>query len=166
MARRKGAQTAVDGETAGVIAPPPLLFAAALALSYGLHWLLPLGLGGALTAWLRLPLGFGLLVAALLGAFLALRDFRRLQTPAEPWKPTRRLTTGGIYRFTCNPMYLALLLLLAAAGLLADWLWALLALPFLAVALHRGVVLREERYLTRRFGAEYEAYRGKVRRWL
>lgn len=165
MARGRG-QTAVDRDTAGVIAPPPLLFLAALALAFGLQWLLPLGLGGALTAWLRLPLGFGLLVAAGLGAGLALRGFRRLRTPAEPWKPTARLATGGIYRYTRNPMYLALLLLLAAAGLLSDALWPLLALPLLGLTLQRGVVLREERYLARRFGAEYEAYRRRVRRWL
>lgn len=164
--RQERRQTAVDRDTAGVIAPPPLLFAGALALSALLHWALPLGLGGDLTAWLRLPLGFGLILAAAFGALSALRAFRRLQTPAEPWKPTRRLATGGVYRFTRNPMYLGLLLLQASSGLLADSLWPLLVLPLLGLLLHRGVVLREERYLARRFGQEYEDYRRRVRRWL
>ena len=63
-------------------------------------------------------------------------------------------------------MYVALALLFAGIGVLADSGWlALLLVPYIAV-LRFGVIAREERYLERKFGAPYRVYRARVRRWL
>jgi protein-S-isoprenylcysteine O-methyltransferase Ste14 len=63
-------------------------------------------------------------------------------------------------------MYLALALLFAGIGVLADSGWlGLLLVPFLGV-LRVGVIAREERYLERKVGGRYRAYRARVRRWL
>ena len=63
-------------------------------------------------------------------------------------------------------MYVSLTLLFGGIAMLANSGWlALLVLPFLAV-LRVGVIAREERYLERKFGEPYRAYRARVRRWL
>jgi protein-S-isoprenylcysteine O-methyltransferase Ste14 len=74
--------------------------------------------------------------------------------------------TGGPYRRTRNPMYVAMTLLYLGASLLMNGLWPLLALPVVLAALTFAVIRREERYLSSAFGAEYDAYRRRVRRWL
>ena len=73
---------------------------------------------------------------------------------------------GGPFRLTRNPMYLALCFLQVALGfLLNDWITLLFVVP-LALILHYGVVLREERYLTAKFDALYLQYKREVRRWI
>jgi protein-S-isoprenylcysteine O-methyltransferase Ste14 len=51
-------------------------------------------------------------------------------------------------------------------ALLARKPWALATLVPTVALIDRGVIAREERYLTRRFGDEYRAYKARVRRWL
>jgi protein-S-isoprenylcysteine O-methyltransferase Ste14 len=96
----------------------------------------------------------------------AIGRFRRAGTAAEPWRPSTALVTGGVYRFTRNPMYLAMVLLHLGLALAVDSAVALALLPSLLALVQAGVVLREERYLERRFGDEYRRYRASVRRWL
>lgn len=74
--------------------------------------------------------------------------------------------TGGVFRFSRHPMYLAMLLVVAAAGLVtAEWV-VLGAVPVLAVAIDSFVVGPEESELVEVFGEDYEAYTKRVRRWL
>ena len=69
---------------------------------------------------------------------------------------------GGPFHFTRNEMYLALCLLQLALGFfLNDWTTLLFVVP-LALILHYGVVLREERYLTAKFGEPYLQYKSQV----
>ena len=76
------------------------------------------------------------------------------------------LVTGGIYRWTRNPMYLAMLLLLIGwACVVSNWA-ALAMLPLFVAYLNRYQIGPEERALQARFGAEFASYRRKVRRWL
>ena len=110
-------------------------------------------------------------VIAFAGLALAVRglvDFRRARTTVDPRHPERtaRIVTHGIYRFSRNPMYLGFVLLLLG---LAIALQSAVGLPVTAVAasfLHRFQIAPEERWLSERFGAEYVAYRARVRRWL
>ena len=76
------------------------------------------------------------------------------------------LVTGGVFRLSRNPIYLSLLL--AAAGLALIWgtLWGWLGVAILFAMLDRLVIAKEEAYLATRFGAAYEAYKGRVRRWM
>jgi protein-S-isoprenylcysteine O-methyltransferase Ste14 len=76
------------------------------------------------------------------------------------------IVRDGPFRFTGNPMYLALCLVQVALGFfLNDWITLLFVVP-LALILHYGVVLREERYLTAKFGEPYLQYKRDVRRWI
>jgi protein-S-isoprenylcysteine O-methyltransferase Ste14 len=95
----------------------------------------------------------------------ALWRFRRAGTPAEPWKPTTALATGGIYRRTRNPMYQAFLLFVLgfAFAFTSDWIF--LILPFAILLMHVAVVRREERYLAAKFGEAYRDYCARVPRY-
>ena len=83
-----------------------------------------------------------------------------------PWDPPRRLVTTGLYRFSRNPMYVAVLTILAGLSLV----YASRALSIYAVgmvvAFHLRVVLYEEPTLARLFPAEWAELRARVPRWL
>jgi len=108
-----------------------------------------------------------LAVAVGIGA-AALLGFRRAKTTVNPLKPeaSSALVTGGIYRWTRNPMYLAMLLVLIGWAYIVSNLTALVMLPLFVSTLNRLQIEPEERALHARFGAEFETYRRKVRRWL
>ena len=83
-----------------------------------------------------------------------------------PWSPPKRLVTVGLYQYSRNPMYVGVLLIVAGWALAfrsATIGWYAL---FLVAAFHVRVVFFEEPWLARAHGAEFEAYRSKVRRWL
>jgi protein-S-isoprenylcysteine O-methyltransferase Ste14 len=152
-----------NADTAGVTAPPPLIYLGGLAVGFVLEALLP---GSSVPAALRWILGGALLVAglALLASFNTL--FKRKGTAVEPWKPTTAIVTTGPYRLTRNPAYVGMAVVYIAIALLADALWVLLPLPLVLVIIDRGVIAREERYLERKFGQEYLDYKRRVRRWI
>jgi protein-S-isoprenylcysteine O-methyltransferase Ste14 len=103
-------------------------------------------------------------VLALVGSF-ARFALQGLGTPA-PIAPTRHLVVTGLYRFVRNPMYLAVTgILLGQALLLGDWRLIVYGAVFWLVC-HLFVVLYEERVLRQTFGAEYEAFRANVPRWI
>jgi len=109
-----------------------------------------------------------LLIGALIIGLAAVYGFHRAKTTVNPLKPeaSTALVTGGLYRWTRNPMYLAMLLLLLAwACIVSNWA-ALAILPLFVAYLNRFQIGPEERALQARFGAEFESYRRKVRRWL
>jgi protein-S-isoprenylcysteine O-methyltransferase Ste14 len=150
-------------DTAGVVAPPPLIYLAGLAIGFALEALLP---GTSLPGAIRWAGGGVLVVAgiALLASFNT--AFTRKGTAVEPWKPTTAIVTTGPYRITRNPAYLGMALVYIGIALLAGALWVLVPLPFVLVVIDRAVIAREERYLERKFGREYMDYKAGVRRWI
>ena len=154
----------VGGDGASVRFPPPLVYALALVAGGALHWIWPL----------RLPLGAaGRIVGAVLAgglgiAFLAgaLGLFRQTGQNPTPWSPTPAIVTSGVYRWSRNPMYVGMALVLAAIGL--GWAngWLLLAVPVVLAIVYVIAVRHEEAYLARKFGEEYLAYARTTRRWL
>jgi len=74
--------------------------------------------------------------------------------------------TTGPFRWSRNPLYLAILIIYVGTTLVVDALWPFVLLVPLIALLEWGVIRREERYLARTFGEPYEAYRARVRRWL
>ena len=80
-------------------------------------------------------------------------------------QPTDYIIAGGPYRFSRNPIYLGMVLLQIRVG---DWSNSLGFIGLVAlsvVLLNWGVISREERYLARKFGQPYLAYKERVRRW-
>ena len=152
-----------DEDTAGVVAPPPLVFLAGLIVGFALEALLP---GVDLPGLVEWGLG-SLLVVAGLGLLLTFNaSFSRKGTAVEPWKPTTAIVTTGPYRLTRNPAYLGMALTYVGIAVLSSAVWVLLPLPVVLAVIDRGVIAREERYPERKFGEEYLAYKRTVRRWI
>jgi len=147
----------------GVIALPPLIFAAFLIAGFVLTRLV--STARHLPGWLRWS-GAGVAVVALLIAIWGRRTMTRAGTAVRPTQPTTAIVTHGPFRYSRNPLYVSMTLFYIGIALAAQ-LWGALVLlvPFVAV-LHRGVIRREERYLERKFGDVYLAYRARTRRWL
>jgi protein-S-isoprenylcysteine O-methyltransferase Ste14 len=155
----------VQPDTAGVIAPPPLIFLGFLLAGLGLGGLLGAPSIGPDPAY-RLSVAVVFFVAGLGLIIGALQRFGRAKTAARPFVPTTAIVTDGVYRFTRNPMYLAMALIFAAIALSADSLVALAALIPALLVIEFGVIRREERYLEAKFGEEYRRYKAAVRRWI
>lgn len=108
---------------------------------------------------------------ALLGAALGvagIKAFVHAKTTADPRRPhqTSTLVTSGIYRYTRNPMYLGLLLILTSWGLyLGNLLSGLFLVVFIAY-MTRYQIIPEERLLQEKFGDKFRNYRAAVRRWV
>ena len=116
----------------------------------------------------RICLGCGIVFIVLAPALAlsALRTMKAAGTNVHPSEPALTIVRDGPFRFTRNPMYLALCLLQIALGFfLNDWITLFFVVP-LAVIFHYGVILREERYLTAKFGEPYLQYKREVRRWI
>ena len=115
---------------------------------------------------ISLGIGIVLFIIAPLLAIPAMWRMKAAGTNVHPSEPTTTIVRGGPYRFTRNPMYLALTLLqIGVAFVLNDAITFLFAAA-LALMLHFGVILREERYLEAKFGEEYLALKRSVRRWI
>jgi protein-S-isoprenylcysteine O-methyltransferase Ste14 len=149
-------------ETAGVIAPPPLIVAIPLVVGLLVNRWIPVRV---VPAGAAAPVGIACLLLGLLG-LPAILAFRRAHTSPEPWRPTTALVTTGPYRFSRNPMYVGFTLFYAGVGFWVNAVWPFVLLPVVILVMRIGVIAREEAYLERRFGEEYREYQRRVRRWL
>jgi protein-S-isoprenylcysteine O-methyltransferase Ste14 len=86
-------------------------------------------------------------------------------TPA-PIDAPKKLVVRGLYRYSRNPMYLGVLLVVVGWALLFRSRALVLYAALVAIVFHLVVVLYEERHLHRVFGDEYDSYRAQVGRWL
>ncbi len=154
---------AESSDKAEVIAFPPLIYGAGLLLGFAIHFVFPVS---ALPRELAFWLGVVAVLASAWIAVSALRALARAKTSFDLRQPTTAVVTDGAFRFSRNPMYVAITLLYLGVGLLANSLWTLLLVMPVMVVIQRGVVEREERYLERKFGEEYLRYRAHVRRWI
>lgn len=150
-------------ESPAILAPPPALYGLALIIGLALHTFFPRP---------ALPPGLALALSAVLGLLAVLllasgwRALRQAGTSVNPARPTTALVTSGPFRFSRNPLYLALTLLYLGVGLFVNGLWPLALTVPLLIVMQVGVIAPEERYLEQRFGEAYRAYRARVRRWL
>ena len=152
-----------DADNPGVIAPPPLIYASALAagLLTNRRYRIPF-----LPRRVARTLGWPLVASGLAVGFLGSREMRRAETSMDPYKPATAVVTGGPFRFTRNPLYLSMLLIYLGISALANGLAPMLLLPIVQRLMRTGVIEREERYLERKFGDEYIEYKVGTPRWL
>jgi len=143
--------------------PPPLLYVAGLLLGSALEAVFPIPSPPLVVILAAGAIGIGGWLA-LDGAAMLL--FRRAGTSAAPMRPTIALVTSGPYRLTRNPMYVGMAFLYLGFALPLGAIWSLALLPAVLLGVDRIAIVREERYLEAKFGEEYRAYKGRVRRWL
>ncbi len=142
-------------DSAGVVVPPPAIYALGFGVGYAIERWAPVALFGAGAGGAWRPVIAWLLIAAA-GCLMAsaVLLFRRAGTSPVPVKPVTALVVQGPYRFTRNPMYLGLVALYLGLTLLVNSLWPLVLLPVVLGIMQRWVIAREEAYLTRAFGDE------------
>src|SRR6185437_13596596 len=131
-------------DTAGVIAPPPLLALATVVLGLLLDWLLPAYILSTLLSFsARVVIGVVLMGAGLVPVILANLAFRSAGTHGEPWKPSVVLVASGIFEWVRNPMYAGGTLFLVGLAILLASDWMLVMTIVFVLVLHFGVVRRE-----------------------
>ena len=145
--------------------PPPAVAVLIAGAMWGIFLVLPLL---ELPAFIRVATavivalaGFGFSIAGVI-------SFRRARTTVNPLKPetTSSLVCSGIYRVTRNPMYVGLLFVLIAWAVFLSSAWTLLGPLVFVFYMNRFQIAPEERVLSGMFGADYTAYKSRVRRWL
>ena len=143
---------------------PPLLLVLLLAIT-----MLVLDRTLPLFRVLHPPVSYLGAASAALGVLIVLISaglFRFRKTTINPFGEPTVVVQDGFYRFSRNPMYLGMLLVLAGIGLWLGNVLALLLAPAFVVIMTRWYIVREEQVLEDRFGEVYRAYRSRVRRWI
>ena len=154
-----------DKNVPGVIVFPPLLFLIVLAVGILFDWLLPLSFLSPIPIPVRLTLGPLLLLIGLVSGIVGKRTFDRIGTNVRPTQPALKLADQGIFAHLRNPMYVGMGLAVLGIVIGFAFEWTLFALVAGALVMHFGVVLREERYLERKFGDDYRRYKQSVPRY-
>lgn len=153
--------------TAGVanrgIVRPPLVYLAAIALGMLLQGAWP---AAFLPGTVSVPVGVATVLIAVALFVSAVRTLRAAGTPVPGDRPTTTIVRAGPYRYSRNPIYLAFSLVQLGIALWVNSLWLLVTLVPAVALMSFVVVPREERYLEKRFAAEYLSYKLAVRRWL
>ena len=113
---------------------------------------------------------FGLvfLIIAAIIIILSINKFREIKTTISPLNPdnTSSLVSTGIYKYTRNPMYFGLLLMLFSTALFLKNFISFLILPLFILFITKNQILPEEEALENIFGEKYKNYKKKVRRWI
>jgi protein-S-isoprenylcysteine O-methyltransferase Ste14 len=142
---------------------PLVLLLMALASSYALNRYVPIR---EIVPEMIRYLGAVPVLAAIWIVVKAGRLFQAKETTVMPYKRSSVLVTDGFYEHSRNPMYVAMLLLLAGVAWLLGSITAFFPLPFMYLVLRYRVIAMEEGMLEETFGDEYLEYKRKVRRWL
>jgi protein-S-isoprenylcysteine O-methyltransferase Ste14 len=116
----------------------------------------------------RMGIAIGLALLATVIALAGVVAFRANKTTVNPLNPGAASTvvSGGVYRFSRNPMYLGFLLALAAWAVYLSNALAALCLPAFVAYMDRFQIKAEERALLARFGPTFSQYMATVRRWI
>ena len=142
---------------------PPVAIGAPL-LAGGLAtalWGDPVDLGG----W-RVSLGWALVAFFVIWNGWSLWLFGRHETGLLPGQATSAIIEEGPYRLSRNPLYIGLLALYLGLALLVPTFWGLVLFPAAVALVFWAAIRPEERFLHDRFGAPYDEYAARVRRWL
>lgn len=125
-------------------------------------------------AWNRFPasepafsIGLALLITGFALLLWCVRDFYVSgKGTLAPWSPPRHLVTVGLYRYSRNPMYIAVTLMLEGWAVCFWSLTLAIYTGTVMVGFHLRVVFGEEPWLARTHGAAWDEYQSKVPRWL
>ena len=148
-----------------LVIPPPLIGLLTGAGMWGLARMLPdLTIEASLLRWCALAvMAVGVLIEA-----VSVLAFLRARTTVTPLKPEKAstLVVSGLYHVSRNPMYLGMLILLIGWALWLANPTTLILPPVFVLYLTLFQIKPEEAALSEKFGSEYKAYCGRVRRWI
>ena len=142
---------------------PPVYFLAALILMFLLNYFLPLSL--LIYVPIRI-LGILIVIGGLAITAMAALEFRKAGTPIRPFEKSTTLVTDGIYRYSRNPMYLGMIVMLTGTWFALGSFSPVIVIPVFFFIIQEGFIREEESRLIDLFDEDYFKYREKVRRWL
>ena len=144
------------------IMPPTWMLISIVAMLV-LNFLLPI-------IWIVPPLwnliGLVFLVSGVMLNLIADNSFKRAETSVKPYQESSNLVTEGVYQISRNPMYLGMMLILIGVAVILRSLTPFLVIIPFAVLIDQTYIRVEERMLSEMFGAKWQAYKAKTRRWL
>jgi protein-S-isoprenylcysteine O-methyltransferase Ste14 len=150
-------------DTPNVMSCPPLVFFGALGVGFLLNWLLPIpSYASESSRIIGGILGFTGTSLGVWGAY----TLHRAGTAVRPDQPVTALVTRGPFRYSRNPLYVALTTIYVGIMITCGEWWPLATLVPALALVHWRIVRREEQFLEGRFGDEYRAYKARVRRWI
>jgi protein-S-isoprenylcysteine O-methyltransferase Ste14 len=150
-------------DNAGVKLPPPLVFLSITLVGFLIEYLSPLSMGVSSTYQF---LGILLIFICFVSIVMISKIFKKRETAIKPWESTTNIISTGPYKYSRNPIYVLLCGLPIGLGIYFNSYWVLFAFIPALLLVYLSAVKREEKYLESKFGQEYLAYKGKVRRWL
>jgi len=142
---------------------PPVYLLSGLVLMWPLHRYLPI------YDYVQPPQAYAGIIVILCGIIMAAISagvFLKVDTGLEPFDEAKVLVTSGFYRYTRNPMYIGMFLMLFGAAFMFGSLSALFPIPVFFLIIRNNFVLGEERFCEAAFGQQYLDYKSKVRRWI
>ena len=116
----------------------------------------------------QLQISFFILSIGLLIFLYPVLQFIKSKTTVDPikFKKVNKLVTSGIFKYSRNPMYLGMLMVVLSTSIFYLNIFSILT-PFLFIFwINKFQIKREEAFLTEKFGKEYLSYKNKTRRWL
>ena len=111
-------------------------------------------------------IGLLLIISALIIFIISINTFNKVDENPIPTSSTTQIISKSIYKYTRNPMYLAMLILQIGIGMSLSMVHIIFFVIFTYVVLKYYVILPEEKYLEKKFGTQYLVYKKTVRRWL
>ncbi|PHQ71358.1 MAG: isoprenylcysteine carboxyl methyltransferase [Sneathiella sp.] len=142
--------------------PPPICFFAFLMVGLlDSTWI-----NGRSGSTALLIIGGCLTLVSFIFLVMSARKHKTAGSNVEPWKPTTAIITDGVYKYSRNPIYVAMAAAYVGIAIAASSFLAIVLLPFCLYVIRQFVIAKEETYLEDKFGDEYVSYKAKVRRWL
>jgi len=148
---------------AGVKIPPPLCFFAFLVTGLVLN---SVWISGDPVSLQLTVIGGLLAVVSFVYLVITAQKHKTVGSNVEPWKPTTTIIIEGAYKYSRNPIYVAMAMTYVGISIAAESWLALIFLPVCLAVIRFYVIDKEEAYLEDKFGKEYLDYKARVRRWL
>lgn len=142
---------------------PPVWLIGSLLIMWFWHSMLPIVKFGGIASK---TVGALLIVAAMAIAVYSVLQFQKSDTPVHPRRKPTTLLTDGLYEYSRNPIYLAMVTLAFGAALCFGSIGALIPVVALFWILQDLFIAGEEHHIEQNFGDEWREYAAKTRRWI
>jgi len=142
---------------------PPVYFLVTLILMICLDRYIPIMI--LVPEILRYP-GVALIVMGFCLSGWGAYTFKKADTPVKPFETSTSLVTTGPFRYSRNPMYLGMIIILIGTWCLLGTLAPLLLIAVFLLLIQEVFIKQEELFMQELFGAQYDEYKSNVRRWL